>query len=538
MVFARREPEFPASCRPGGPVRPATHFLAGVAALAAVSVLACGCTSVSQYVQNGFKVGPNYSPPPAPVAKDWIDAGDIRVRRQSDDLSRWWSVFHDPALDSLVCYAYRQNLSLRAAGFRVLEARAQMLIDVGNLFPQTQAMTGDFTRNALSRETANSSFIGRRWYSQWDYGFNLSWELDFWGRFRRAVEADSATLDASVFGYDDVLVTLLGDVATNYVEYRTTGQRIRYAQENVALQRKTLEIAEGEFKAGVVGEVDVAQARSTLEQTEAAIHELEIAQRQYANALCTLLGLPPQEVEPRLGWGPIPTAPPEVALGIPAELLARRPDVRQAERLAAAQCAQIGVAQAEFYPHISINGTIGVSAERFKDLFREGALAGNVGPSFTWNILNYGRIVNNVRYQDARFQELVATYQNTVLSANQDVENGLVQFLRAQQRARSQAAAVADADKAVQITLAQYTAGTTDLTRVTLLQQNLVTAEDTLAQAEGEIALGLIQVYRAMGGGWQIRLTGCQPGPLPPSAAATPEVLPTPVAAPNPAPRT
>jgi NodT family efflux transporter outer membrane factor (OMF) lipoprotein len=414
-----------------------------------------------------------------------------------------------------------------------------MLIDVGNIFPQTQAMTGDYTRSVLSKELANSASIPNRWVSQWDYGFNLSWELDFWGRFRRAVEGDQASLDASVESYDDVLVTLLGDVATNYTQYRTTAQRIKYAQENVALQRKTLEIAEGELDAGVVGEVDVDQARSTLEQTEAGIPELQIAQRQYANALCTLLGIPPEDLEARLGSRAIPTAPPEVAIGIPADLLLRRPDIRRAERQAAAQSAQIGIAQAGFYPHVSIDGTIGVSAQRFGDLFREGALTGNVGPTFTWNILNYGRIRNNVRLQDGKFQELVASYQNTVLSANQEVENGLVQFLRAQQRAKFQAASVAHAGKAVTITLAQYTAGTTDLTRVTLLQQNLVTLEDTLAQAQGEIALGLIQVYRALGGGWQIRLPECQPGVLPPSApAAAAEVLPTPAPAPAPVPKT
>jgi len=501
-----------------------------------VALLACGCTSVSEYIHNGFKVGPNYCPPSAPVAKDWIDAADIRKR--SDDLSRWWAVFNDPVLDSLICDAYRQNLSLRAAGFRVLEARAQMLIDVGNIFPQTQTMTGDYTRSVISKELANSAAISHRWVSQWDYGFNLSWELDFWGRFRRAVEGDQASLDASVESYDDVLVTLLGDVATNYTQYRTTAQRIKYAQENVALQRKTLEIAEGELQAGVVGEVDVDQARSTLEQTQAGIPELQIAQRQYANALCTLLGIPPEDLEARLGSRAIPTALPEVAIGIPADLLLRRPDIRRAERQAAAQSAQIGIAQAEFYPHVSIDGTIGVAAQRFADLFREGALTGNVGPTFTWNILNYGRIRNNVRLQDGKFQELVATYQNTVLSANQEVENGLVQFLRAQQRAKFQAASVADAGKAVTITVAQYAAGTTDLTRVTLLQQNLVTLEDTLAQAQGEIALGLIQVYRALGGGWQIRLPDCQPGVLPPSTpAAAAEVLPTPAPVPQPGPQ-
>jgi NodT family efflux transporter outer membrane factor (OMF) lipoprotein len=448
------------------------------------------------------------------------------VRSQRDDLSKWWVVFNDPALDSLIHCAYQQNLSLRVAAFRVLESRAQMLIDTGNLFPQTQTATGSYTRNVESKEVANSLTTGQRWFDQWNAGFNLSWELDFWGRLRRAIESDAATLDASVANYDDVLVTLLGDVATNYVTYRTAEQRIKYAQENAELERKTLRIVEGQLKAGIVGEIDVDQARSTLEQTEAGIPELQITQREAANQLCILLGIPPQDLQCRLGSGSIPTAPVEVAVGIPADLLRRRPDVRRAERQAAAQIAQIGIAEAEFYPHIAINGTIGLAAQNFSELFQERALTGSVGPGFTWNILNYGRLSNNVHLQDARFKELVTTYQNTVLSAAQDVENGLVTFLRAQQRAKSQAASVADAKKAVDISLAQYSAGAIDLTRVTLLQQNLVPLEDTLAQAQGEIATGLIQVYRALGGGWEIRVAGAAPGALP-----TPEAIPAPDAA-------
>jgi NodT family efflux transporter outer membrane factor (OMF) lipoprotein len=519
----------------GSVPRSSRRLSACVAGLLIVSVLTGGCTTLGDYIHNGFKVGPNYGRPPAPVAKDWIDAADKRVRKDEDDLSKWWTVFNDPVLDSLICSAYQQNLSLREAGFRVLQARAQLCIDIGNLFPQTQQATGDYTRNALSRETAGSrsnptTNRGKRWFQQWDYGFNLSWELDFWGRFRRAIEADEATLDASVENYDDVLVTLLSDVATNYTQLRTTEQRIKYAKQNVELQRKTLTIVEGRFKAGAAGvtEVDVDQARSTLESTQADIPELEITLRQANNQLCILLGLPPEDLQARLGEAPIPTAPPAVAVGIPIDLLRRRPDVRRDERLAAAQSALIGVADAEFYPHLAINGTFGWSAEHFKDLFNEQAFNGTFGPSFTWNILNYGRILSNVHLQDAKFQELVATYQNTVLRAGQDVENGLVTFLKAQESMKLQAASVDDAEKAVRIALAQYAAGTIDFTRVTQLETALVQLQDTLAQSRGQIATGLIQVYKALGGGWQIRCTGCQPGPLPPEKVGSPTTLPVP----------
>jgi outer membrane protein TolC len=217
-----------------------------------------------------------------------------------------------------------------------------------------------------------------------------------------------------------------------------------------------------------------------------------------------------------------------VAVGIPADLLVRRPDVRAAERQAAAQCAQIGVADANFYPHISITGTFGYSSEFFKDLFKSTALTGNVGPSFTWNILNYGRILNNVRLQEATFQALVAAYQNTVLTAAQDVENGLVTFLKAQERTKFQAESVAEAEKAVKIALVQYKGGIIDLTRVTQLETTLVQLQDTLALAQGEIGLGLIQVYRALGGGWQIRLTGCEPNSSQAKPRPASESLPAP----------
>lgn len=491
----------------------------------------CGCTSFKEYIQNGFKVGPNYCQPPAPVAQEWIDADDKRVRTDADDLSKWWTVFNDPGIDALVCCAYRQNLTLREAGCRVLQARAQLGITTGQIFPQSQTFAGSYTRNAASRQTISGQGIVEPFFNQWNYGFNLNWELDFWGRFRRAIESDTANLNASVENYDDVLVTLLGDVAANYVEMRTFEGRIKFALDNVRLQRETLTITEARFRGGTTSELDVYQARSTLEQTEAQIPELEISLRQTVNQLCILMGMPPEELQSRLGQAPIPAAPPEVAIGIPADLLRRRPDVRRAERLAAAQCALIGVAESDFYPAFSINGTLGYSAQQFPDLFRSSALNGNVGPSFQWNVLNYGRILNNVRLQDAKFQELVASYQQTVLNANQEVENGLVTFLKAQRRTKLQAASVNDAEKAVTIVLAQYKAGVIDFTRVSQLEQALVQQQDVLTQAQGEIATGLIQVYKALGGGWQIRINGCEPTALSQPGNPSPalESLPAPI---------
>jgi NodT family efflux transporter outer membrane factor (OMF) lipoprotein len=486
-----------------------------------------GCTSIGDYIHNGFKVGPNYKTPPAPVADTWIDAADKRVRTETDDLSKWWTVFNDPALNDLIFVAYHQNLTLREAGWRVLQARAQWGIAVGEIMPQAQFASGSYNWNVVSRQTANSHFVStKRFFGQWNGGFNLAWELDFWGRFRRAIESTGASLDASVEDYDDVLVTLLSDVATNYVLMRTTEERIRYAKENVDVQRKTLGIAQARFKAGTVRELDVDQAETVLYQTEATIPELEITLRQATDQLCILLGIPPEELRAKLGRARIPTAPVDVAVGIPADLLRRRPDVRRAERQAAAQSAQIGVAEADFYPSISLTGTIGWQAEFFKDLLRDTSTAGAFGPSFQWKILNFGRILNNVRYQDAKFQELVNAYQQQVLTAQQEVEDGLITFLKAQQSTALQEKSVKAAEKAVKVILGQYDAGLVDFTRVTQLELILVQEQDALAQAQGQIPTGLIQVYKALGGGWQIRCekddpsTGASAAPCPVAAVS------------------
>ncbi|MFO0944744.1 MAG: efflux transporter outer membrane subunit [Planctomycetota bacterium] len=503
-------------------------------ALAAALVLSpsLGCTNVGNYFHNCFKVGPNYERPSAPVANDWIDADDKRISTADNDLREWWKVFNDPVLNALVARAYQQNLTLREAGFRVLEARARRGIAVGNLFPQTQEAFGGYDRYKISGASTLSSYTREEFFSVWSGGFNLAWELDFWGRFRRAVEAADADLDASVEFYDQVLVTLIGDVATTYIQIRTLEQRIRFARDNVVLQGENLKIAQAKFSAGQTTQVDVDQAKSDLGQTQASIPPLQVSLREAQNQLCILLGEPPHQLNLELGAGPIPKSPPQAIVGIPGDLLRRRPDVRHAERLLAGQSARIGIATAELYPHIAITGTIGVEADRVKDLFTEKAMIGSIGPSLQWNILNYGRLLNNIRMQDARFGEFLAHYQQTVLNANAEVENGLIGFLKSAEQARYlQEAAKASAD-GVKIAMVNYENGKIPFTAVVIFQQNLVQQQDQLAQALGNIPGSLVQVYRALGGGWQLRLE--DPAilaadenvtPPPPSPTTQPDVL-------------
>jgi NodT family efflux transporter outer membrane factor (OMF) lipoprotein len=466
-----------------------------------------GCTPLGEYIRNGFKVGPNYEMPPTPVGREWIDAGDEHVRKTTEDMSDWWKVFDDPQLTTLVCAAYNQNLTLRQAGFVILQTRAERAIAVGELFPQQQQANGEYVHGANSLEIGGKSASSgaNRFFDQWSYGFNLSWELDFWGRFRRAVESANGNLDASVANYDDVLVTLIADVASTYVDMCTTQQRINYVNMNVALQNQVVKSVKLQ---PLATSVDRQQALSTLRQTEALIPPLQITLRQANNKLCTLLGIPPEDLAPRLLLKSIPKAPTEVVVGIPADLLRRRPDVRRAERQAAAQSAVIGVAEAEFYPHFAINGTIGSSAAEFKNLFRSTAFNGTIGPSFRWDILNYGRLLNEVRREDAIFKQKVVAYQNTVLGANAEVESAMVLFLRSQDQFQKLKESADATQLAVKVLTVQMETGLIDFNRMALLQQNLTQQLDQEAVALGNVSQGLIQVYRALGGGWQLRQTG------------------------------
>jgi outer membrane protein TolC len=268
--------------------------------------------------------------------------------------------------------------------------------------------------------------------------------------------------------------------------------------------------------------LDVDQALTTVLQVEAQIPQFEITIRQAADHLCTLLGTPTYDLMQQIGDGPIPTAPTEVAVGIPADLLQRRPDVRQAERNAAAQSAKIGVSEANFYPHISINGDVGYQATTVSHLITPNAFQGSVGPTFQWNILEYGRIVNDVRFQDATFRELLIAYQNTVLTAHEETENGLVTFLRSQQQAKILQESVVAAQQALDFGIILYKAGTVDFNRVAVIETALVQQQDAAAVARGQIVTGLIQIYKALGGGWQLRNEEVRPEPIVPPAEPTP----------------
>ncbi len=423
----------------------------------------------------------------------------------------WWRAFDDPLLDRIIAQAYRENLSLRIAGLRVLQARALLGIAAGEFYPQVQQGFGSLQYNRPSKRSAASTagITPGFWLSE--IGFSASWELDFWGKFRRTIESANAGWLATLADYDTVLVSLTADVADSYVLIRTLEKRIEIARRNVETQTESLQIAEARFQYGTVSQLDVAQAESVLNNTLASVPVLEAQLRQTQNALCVLLGLAPSDlVEVLKAPSKIPVSPPQVVVGIPADLLRRRPDVRSAEYRAAAQCALIGAAKADLYPAFSLTGTFGflstdLGKNKLSDMFQWQSRTLQGGPSLTWDLFNYGRITNNVRVQDALYQELIITYQNTVLAAQQEVEDNLAAFLKAQDQAGFLAKAVTAAQKSLDLAVLQYQEGVIDFTTVLAAQQALINEQDSLATTLGNISSSLVGIYRALGGGWEIR---------------------------------
>ncbi len=476
------------------------------------------CAAVTVFL-TGCAVGPDYVKPSAPVSPGWIEKENPRIKSESADLSEWWEVFKDPVLDRIVKLAYTQNLDLQIAGIRILEARARLGIAVGNQYPQVQQARGGVERQEASEHAANT-LGGDLGY--WDYqvGFDAAWELDFWGKFRRAVESGVADVEASVASYDNALVSLTAEVARVYVQLRTLQERLAFARENVKLQERGLQIANARFQGGVVTELDVQQAKSLLKDTQASIPRFEAGIRQAKNALAVLLGRLPYEMDAVLGqeMSAIPATPQQVAVGIPAELLRRRPDIRFAERTLAAQSPLIGVTKADLYPHFELFGSLGlhsssarftkaggVNGSNFGDLFDMDSIELFAGPSFRWDFLNYGRIRNQVRVQDARFQQLVVNYENTVLRAAQEVEDGLVSFLQTKVEVDYLAESVQAYKRSVDLSQIQYREGLTDFQRVLDSQRFLAQEQDLLADTRGSEAQSLIAVYKALGGGWEMR---------------------------------
>lgn len=462
----------------------------------------------------GCVVGPNFERPQTAVLQSWSEGAGFNITQtgitsRGADYAAWWTLFQDPVLNNLVLLAYKQNVGIEAAGVRVYQARAQLGIARGDYFPQQQQVGGGYKRTRISTEESIIEDIEKFIpidpnFDRWNAGFDASWEVDLWGKIRRGNQSAAANLLAQIANYDDALVTIAGEVASTYVTIRELQQLIAISRRNAALEKKSLDLANERLQAGVTTDLDVSEATVLYNNTLAAIPRYEAALAQAKNAMSVLLSEPPGGITWRLaGSDWLPRVPAEIAIGVPADLLRRRPDVRASEYMAAAQAAQVGVAVADLYPAFGISGAIGVKASDFSGLFTQNAITGFINPGFTWNFLNYGRIRNNVRVQDAKYEELILNYKNTVLTAYSEVETSLVAFLKAKQEAVYLARSVEAAKKAVDVVVDQYTDGTADFDRVISAETALLRTEERLLNARADALTNLVSVYKGLGGGWQ-----------------------------------
>ena len=460
-------------------------------------------------------VGPDYVRPDTTVNDEWAEYVKDEFQFVPQDSSEWWRILGDPVLDQLLESAYLQNNNIEVAGLRVLEARAALGIAVGNQYPQSQFLAGDATRISASESNANTGGGGDLDYVQYNFGVGASWEMDFWGRFRRGIESADANLLASVASYDDALVLLAAQVVDTYAVLRTTEEQLRIGRENLALQQRSYDIVEVLYRNGASNELDVQQAETLLLSTKATIPSLEITLYQSHHALSVLLGMPPANLSDLIGGeGSIPGIPATLLVGVPADLLRQRPDVRRAELFAVAQNAQVGAATANLYPSFSITGSLGVAAAGNTDttrtgdsglgeLFRADSLTYAIGPSFVWPFLNYGRIKNNIRVQDARLQQALIQYRETVIQAEREVLDAMVTYVGSQQQDEILMSAVESAKRSSSLSMLRYKEGFADYQRVLDAQQALFAQQQRYVSNKGLAVRSVAQVYRALGGGWK-----------------------------------
>lgn len=479
-------------------------------------------TTLTLLVIAGCKVGPNYKTPDTNVPEHFGESATQPSSRPAVELTRWWEAFDDPILNEIIDDAVQNNLDLRAATARLIETRAQRGVVAADWWP-TANVDGSYTRRR--RTGAESGVIGGtgggttggttgsvgvgnggdRYSSLWDAGFDATWELDVFGAVSRNVEAANADIQAAVEDRRDVLVTLLSEVARNYIDLRGFQRDLVITQNNQKSQQETLNLTRERFRAGISSDLDVARAEAQVYTTASQVPTLEAQIRQAIHSISVLTGKEPQALSPLL------TPPkelvretPAVPLGMPSELLRRRPDIRRAERQLAAATARIGAATADFFPRFSLTGSYAWQADKAAHLFTDAANFWSIGPSVTWPIFDAGRIHYNVEVTNARQEEALVAYQKAVLGALQDVEDSIIAYDREQVRRIALAQAVASNRRAVDLATQLYSRGLVDFLSVLDAQRALFIAEDLLVRSDINVNENLISLYKALGGGWEI----------------------------------
>lgn len=449
-------------------------------------------------------LGPDYTEPDV----DWLNEWETDLYGQAqpgtsgeDDLRFWWQAFNDTTLNDLVEIARKENPSLRIAGLRIAESRALLGIATGSQYPQVQQATGAVGR-VDSWPTEGSNSGDHSDFTSYNLGFNLGWELDFWGRYQRGIESADAAFFSSITNQQNAQVLLSAQVVQTYFAYRTTQAQIEIAQMNADLQKRSLEITQRLYNSGQDSELDLQQARTQYLATTATIPNLEISLHQFSNALSVLLGRPPGEMPELVAQaGELPILDPEMIQSIPANLLMRRPDIRTSAWQVAAQSAQIGVAEADLYPSVSLFGTIGWSGNTLDGSTDTASLG--FGPGLTWNLFNYGRLENNVRIQDARLQQAIESYQNTVLQASREIDDAAISVVKTREQGAILAQAEESARRALKLSSARYREGYSDFQRVLDAQRALAAQSTNYVANQGAHLSAVVAFYKALGGGWQ-----------------------------------
>jgi len=492
-----------------------------------MSIKRAAAIGLSSLIFSGcVKLGPNFTGiDNPPVPKEWKRN---HTNPKNASVVQWWRTFHDPTLNRLVEKAYAQNLDIKSAGLRIAQARAALGISQGLAFPQVQTLSGQ----------ASSTRTGLGDVATAGLSLDMGWEMDIWGKYARGIEASEAGLYASVASYDNIMVSVIAEVARNYIDYRTAQERLTYAKRNVVIQERVTKMTEIQFNSGNVSELDMQQARTQLYNTRTSIPAIELTKVKARNALALLLSTDAKQVDRMLNVGKakkyeaantfmaqskgiiqikekahgligielIPTARLNPYYKIDANLLTQRPDLKVAEYNVHANSARIGATMAELYPHFSLFGNIGYNTSNKTGNWLVGsdALGVTIGPSFSWNIFNYGRIKNQIRLQDAIFEESLVKYNKQVLSAVQEVSNALNGYVLTRRQHIENKKAVEATIRAFNISVVQYNDGLVNYQRLLTTVEKLTSTQDRFASIKGNMALSAVSLYKALGGGWQI----------------------------------
>ncbi|MEW6536446.1 MAG: efflux transporter outer membrane subunit [Candidatus Auribacterota bacterium] len=458
-------------------------------------------------VISGCAVGPDYVPPEFEMPKSWNGWTDETEQAEESapirDLSSWWALLNDPVLDKLIARANEGNITLKEAYYRIAESQAAKRYAQGDFLPHADVQSV-YSR---TRGSENTTLKGTNPHLHpmdiYSAGVTASWEVDMFGRIRRSVESADAFLDASQASYNDIIVSLNAAVASNYIALRTLQERIDYAQKNIVLQKETLKLTDARFKSELVPELDVEQAKLNLANTEAAISSLEKAKAEVFNRLAILLGGFPQDIRDDLsGSAPIPEVSPRIPKVLPINIIKQRPDIRAAEREYAARNARIGAATAGMYPIATLNGSFFLDGIEPSDLRDMSSRAYSFGPRFDWNAFEGGKNLNTVRIEQARTEQARLRYEQTVLTAVEEVENALAFYTEEKKRYQALERASRSSEKSVELAGSLYKSGLTDFQNVLDMERTLFTTQDELAASKGQIIQEWIGVYKAFGGGW------------------------------------